>query len=281
MRAPHRLGLLAVAAARLLWSADATATTVEACVQASESAQELKDQGKLRAARDELLRCVDDSCPGPVKHECLRLLTEVEARMPSVVFSVRDAAGNDITSVRVSIDGLPLVDRIDGKSVPVDPGEHVFRFEVAAPLERRVTVHESEKGRLLSVGLPAPLPLAPPRATSERPSSTARSRPTPVLTYVLAGTAAVGVAGFVYFWLGAVAEAKNIQQTCAPRCASANLASVRTQALVADISLGVGIASAVAAAGTFFFLRPSRSIPVAISVLPATRGGMVDLAAVF
>ena len=48
----------------------ARADDKEQCVAASEQAQTLKDEGKLRAARSQLLACARDVCPGIVRKDC-------------------------------------------------------------------------------------------------------------------------------------------------------------------------------------------------------------------
>jgi len=42
-----------------------------------------------------------------------------------------DTTGADTLAVRVTIDGQLLAETLDGKAVPIDPGEHVVRFELA------------------------------------------------------------------------------------------------------------------------------------------------------
>jgi hypothetical protein len=107
-------------------------------VAASESAQNLQRAGKLLEARAALTTCVATSCPAPVRKDCGELLEENQRQAPSLVFEVQDAAANDLGSVRVTMDGKSLVDRIDGTPVAVDPGEHHLLFEAEGfPRARR------------------------------------------------------------------------------------------------------------------------------------------------
>src|SRR5579863_2417832 len=98
------------------------------CVTANESAQDLRRLSQLRAARTQLARCVSASCPGPVREDCAQRLTEVDLAMPTLVLVAKDKAGNDLSSVLVTMDGLPFADSLDGSAVQVDPGEHRFVF---------------------------------------------------------------------------------------------------------------------------------------------------------
>ncbi len=141
------------------------------CVQANEMAQSLRQSGKLRDARAQLLVCIATSCPAPVRSDCAERLQEVDKAMPTIVFEVKDKDGIDLSAVAVTSDGAPLVARLDATAVPVDPGEHVFRFssEGLPPLERKFVVREGEKDRheqvvlgLMSAPGPAPPPTGPP-----------------------------------------------------------------------------------------------------------------------
>ena len=251
------------------------------CIEAADRAQHLRDNGQLRAAREELLKCAVDTCPPIVQKDCSGWLAEVDGRLPTVIFSLRDSTGNDVGAVRVLVDGALLVSRLDGKGVPVDPGEHTFRFEPqqGAPIERRIIVRENDKGRLLSVVLPA---ADPPKHAPPVTESAGNGRSIPAICrYVLGGVSLVGLAGFAYFWLGAVSEAKDSEPTCAARgCRESDLESPRDKALVADISLGVGVAAAVAAVGFYVFQkRASGSLSLAVS--PSREGFGLSAGRVF
>lgn len=141
--------------------------TKEACVAANEAAQDLRQAGKLREAREKLLLCVSDACPGPVREDCAQRLNDVNAAMPTVVFEVRDSSGNDVGAARVTMDGKPLVDRVAGGAVPIDPGQHHFSFEDAgggAHAEQTVVVREGDHDRHIRVIL-APTVVIPTTST--------------------------------------------------------------------------------------------------------------------
>src|SRR5262245_12861574 len=94
------------------------------CVASHLQNQKLRKQGKLSDAKKELLVCVQEGCPPPVRAECEGWLEEVESQMPTIVVSALDAAGKDTVEVSVSIDGRRVSDRLDGRPVPLDPGPH-------------------------------------------------------------------------------------------------------------------------------------------------------------
>src|SRR5580700_6433528 len=84
--------------------------TKQECVAANDAAQDLRQSGKLRQAREKLAVCAAASCPGIVRDDCTQRLAEVDSAMPHIVFSARDPAGNDLVDVKVTIDGAPLAD---------------------------------------------------------------------------------------------------------------------------------------------------------------------------
>jgi hypothetical protein len=136
-------------------TAGAAEPTKQECVAANESAQDLRRVAQLREAKKQLAVCVSTSCPGPVREDCAARLSEVEAAMPSLVFIAKDRAGNDLSSVVVTMDGLPFADNLDGAAVQVDPGEHHFIFEGEGlpSTEKVVVVHEGDKSRRVNVVL--------------------------------------------------------------------------------------------------------------------------------
>jgi hypothetical protein len=144
--------------------------TKDECINANESAQGLRASGKLREAEGKLAVCVAHGCPGPVRNDCSERLDEVQKALPTVVFAVRSARGEDLTAVRVLMDGAPLTASLGGSAVTVDPGSHRFTFDADgyASLQEEILVREGEKERAVSVVLRADgearTPQAPPGA---------------------------------------------------------------------------------------------------------------------
>jgi hypothetical protein len=75
-----------------------------------------------------------------------------------------------------------------------------------------------------------------------------------------------------------------LRHTCAPYCASSDLDSAKREALVADVSLGVGVVS-LGAAAYFLLARPSTAAEgdakTGIVILPTRGGGVAGVHGAF
>jgi len=231
------------------------------CVAAADKAQESRDEGKYRRARESMLLCSREVCPSAVRTDCVRWLGELESMAPSVVVNAREGT-QDLTAIKVTMDGAVLVEKLDGKPIFVDPGEHLFVFERSGmpPKEERVLIRAGEKNRVLSVQFDsAAKPAAPP--TGAKPLGVTDSppskpeRPAPVLSYALGGVGVLGLASFAFFGLSGSGDVSDMESECKPTCAQDRVDSAKTKLLVADISLGVGVV-ALGAAAYFYFAQP-------------------------
>lgn len=193
----HLAVFVSLSAIALVTSAAAVARGADPaaaqCIAANDSAVKLRGQGKLLDARDALLSCAAPKCPATVREECEKSLDEVNQALPTVVFEPKDAAGNDVLNpVKVSMDGRPLQDKLDGRAISVDPGTHDFTFETAgqAPVKKTLMIHEAEKDRHEVIafggasGTPAPATTPAPAAestpaASPAPASSESSSPEP------------------------------------------------------------------------------------------------------
>jgi hypothetical protein len=224
---------------------NAAADSTHTCVEAAHEGQRLRDGGKLSGARDAFVLCSAVSCPALVRESCERWSAEIEPRLPTIVLGARDEAGNDLTEVRVSIDGRSVAPRLDGRSIALDPGPHdvVFEAEGFSPARQFLVAREGERVRgvvaVLSKRAPASASSSPP-AIAAAPAS-AGSRLAPLL--VAGGVGALGLAGFVTFGLWGKGEHDRLSDSCAgsKTCARADVRDVETKYLVADISLVVGV----------------------------------------
>ena len=231
------------------------------CAALHGDAQVLRKKGALLDARDALVRCARAECPAAIQKDCVTWSAEVDATIPTVVFRVRGDEG-DIIDVEVAVDGKPLLSRLGGKAVPLDPGAHVFKFTVKdkPPVERSVLLTEGDKNRAIEVsfasGAPAgrgPGPKDQP-GPDPSPPEPPGPRPVPLLVYALGAGAIVGLGSFTIFALSGSSKEKDLD-ACAPFCAPSEVASARTSYLVADISLGAAIVLGAATA-YFYFTRP-------------------------
>jgi hypothetical protein len=238
------------------------------CVSANESAQDLRRAGKLHDARTHLATCLSTSCPRPVREDCAQQLADVEAAIPTVVFVVKDASGNDVGEVRVTVDGAPLKSTSAGEAHGMDPGEHRFQFESAGfrTAETTVVLREGEKKRRLLVSLEplsngpeAPATDAGPSVSTSAPAHKAAAAPVGVQRTVglaLGGAGlAAGIAGGI---LGILA--KTTYDRSGPECSATHCSAQGSrdrqaafgQATAADVAFVAG--GALFGAGLVLYL---------------------------
>ena len=250
----------------------ARADSTDACIQASDEGQVLRDQGKLLEARARFLTCARESCPRLVRTDCVAWLADAESRTPTVVLSAQDPTGQDVADVKVTLDGAPLADKLEARAVPVDPGPHRFHFERAGspPVEETVILREGEQRRAVAARFHAPgegsSPFSGPLAG--RPS-----RDVVVAAITLGGVAVVGGALFAYFATTAENAANNLRATCAPNCAASDVAAVRTKEIVGNVGLGLGLGAAAAGLGALLF-GPRDAPPIAPAVARVPGGSV-------
>ena len=156
------------------------------CIEANTKGQDLRRDGNLAAARDVFRTCAVASCPALLRDDCTRRIDEIERVQPTIVFDAKDASGRDVSVVKVTIDGKPLADRLAGTPLQIDPGEHVFAFQVPgqAPVTQTFIIKENERDRRERVvlGGPAPgssVPSPGTRATASRRRGGDGGRPFP------------------------------------------------------------------------------------------------------
>ncbi len=170
------------------------------CIAASERAQQLRIDGKLVEAQKQLVECAAAACPGAVRADCAAWLTQVNALMPSIVLVARDATGEDLADVTVTMDGQPFATKLDGKALAAGPGEHVFRFERpgVAPASKKVILREGESARKIEVTLGGATATAPDVSTTTEGKTSSGPG---VLPWILVGVggAAVATGLLLYF----------------------------------------------------------------------------------
>lgn len=254
----------------------------QACIAASERAQQLRADGKLGASREQLLFCARDVCPGVVRKDCARWLGEVEEALPTIVLGARDGEGHDITAVKVYVDDKVFAPKLEGKAQSIDPGTHVLKFErdSGEVVTETVLVREGEKNRIVTVTFASPKPEASPQTTPSTtdtpPAATPPvARDSRTAAWVLSGVGVVALGSFAYFGITARNDASDLRSTCAPGCAESDVDSVRTRLLVADLSLGVSLISFGVA--TYLFVSSNTEKRTAVVVQPLASGGALQL----
>jgi hypothetical protein len=212
--------------------------------------------------------------------ECLRFLDRVEAATPSIVVRVRPEID---VPVRFALDDDAERD-LDGRAVILDPGTHWLRLSAIgyAVREQRFLVTEGESLKTIEVSL-EPLPREPRgEEKANRPVNAAPS-PTPSVVpwVVTAAVASAGAAGFAYWGLQA-RSGETALERCSPGCSRTQVADVKQDYLLSNVSLGVGMTGLVAM-GVWYVVRSSGSTRRATNLpgLTISPGPTVAMGAAF
>jgi hypothetical protein len=267
--------------------------TKKECAAANESAQDLRTAGRLREARASLAVCTAASCPGAIREDCAQRLKEVEESIPSVVFVVRDSSGKDLSDVHVIMDGAPLLERLDGSSVTIDPGEHHFTFEAEGLRtgETTVLVREGDSNRQVRVILKSTTaPESTEAAAAATPAKTESRESAPLvdpstrrslgLSLGAAGAAGLvlgGVFGLVSkstYERGREECGGNVKQ-CSNPVGVRDVQSAFSQATVSTVAFVGG--GALLAGGALLYFTAPKSDDVAVSATVSSGGGALSV----
>jgi hypothetical protein len=254
------------------------APTAAECISASNDSLASGKQHKLHAARARLLVCAAASCPPDVRGECLRRVSEVNAAMPTIVFEAHDRLGNDVSAVKVTMDGEPLAVQLDGKALSIDPGAHSFAFEAPGQpvVLKGLVIREGEKNRRERVEIgPAPRPPAP--ASAPAPGATGPGvvdRPWRSSGYtvglVLGGAGLVATSvGATLLALSATMSHRSSAETASwPAMAQNDQNAARTDEIAGLVLAGGGVAALATAA---YLVLSSQTAPAPSSSATALR----------
>jgi hypothetical protein len=210
--------------------------TKDQCLDANGKGQELRREHKLSEARDQLRACANPACPAMLRNDCTKRLDELERAQPSILFDAKDGSGRDLSTVKVTVDGRPLAERLDGTALEIDPGEHVFVFTAPGQpaLAQTFVIKEGDTGRRERVVLgpmpgPAPVPRVP--TESAAPSSppaggdvSSRGMGTQkILGLAVGGAGVAGIAVGSIFGAMTLSEASQQRTDCASATSCARL----------------------------------------------------------
>jgi hypothetical protein len=254
MRTPlPRRGLLVILAlvstAATAKTANARDPSVEACAIASESGQRAAATGQLAEARAQFLVCAQ-ACPATIRRDCEQRLSQTEADLPSIIISLRDAGGHDVTIANVTIDGRAAPRALAGEALTLDPGPHTLRVELGKDVVvESLVLRAGEKARPVELRVGAPL--VPSRVSWA--------------VYPLAG---IGIAGVAAFTALAIAG-QSTYESCLQGCDSSRRSGLEAERVVAWAALGGGIAS-LAAATAVFLGGTKQTVSVGAAALPDT-----------
>ncbi len=249
------------------------------CIASNEDGQDLRRAGRLRAATERFEACAVSACPGPLREDCAARLEQVRRAMPSIIFSANDPAGHPIMNVRVTMDGAPLTERLDGAPMIVEPGEHTFELVARgfSPFSKRLVIREGAKERREAAVLepvrsssPSESERVGPRATSGESGTNASDGSLQrMLGIAVGGLGVASVAVGVGFGLAANANHDEATKACPQPalCSSREIVdqgnSARDQAVIANVAF---VASGVlVASGVVFYLSAPRGNTVTVA----------------
>lgn len=264
LNAFKRAAVTALAVLACCTAAPARADDKQACSNAYDLTQRFRKIGRLQTARTEAAICVRDVCTEFIRVDCATWLREIDAGQPTVVFQVLDAEGHETSAVRVTLDGAPWLERLDGSAQKVDPGQHTFLYELDASHTSTQTlqIREGEKNRKLVASF---------QRTGDAPAPRESAAPAggpSIAPWILGGAglslvAAGGVLGGVVLAKKSVADAhcSDVTKTCDPDGESASKAG-RTLGPLSTVGFAVG-GAAVTAAVLWLALRspPESAVP--------------------
>lgn len=240
----------------------------EQCISSAESAQALRDEGKYRRAREQMLVCARETCPGTVKRDCVQWLTELDRDAPSVVVVAKDG-DRDIADVKVYLDGALVAERLDGRPISMDLGEHTFRLVRGETVkEERVLIGAGQKSRNIAVNFGAATKSG--QNAAGVPGADVRREPGSIVPAIVVGSLGVVAIGTaIVFGLQGKSDVDDLQK-CKPRCAESDVDSARTKLIVSDIATGVGVV-ALGVAAYMLLTRPKGDDGAKADLGPARR----------
>jgi len=204
-------------------------------------------------------------------------VTQLEPILSRITVTVSPAA-REIPNLVVQRDGVPVGAPSRGLSFPVDPGDHVV--EASAPGHKTWSVHVA-----VGTNADAQSVVVPALAVAEiavAPAPAAPEPPTPIvapsgssqrtIAFVVggAGIALLGVGA--YFGVEAISDTQQVKSSCpAVQCSNASTVALdgtaKTDAVVADIVMGAGVA-ALAAGAILYFTDHPRAATTGFRIAP-------------
>lgn len=273
------------------------------CAADSEEGQTLRDKNQYRAARSKFRSCAQSSCPNVVRKDCTKWLSELEEALPTIVVAAVDDHGMDVVDVELAIDGESVGKKLDGTPIAIDPGSHQLRASATGhePTTLPIVARVGDKNRIVRITLPKPKGSTPtptgtatPSTTPDTSTSTNTSatstpkRPShapPLSSIVLGGVGAAALVSFAVFGITAQSDFGKLKDTCGPSCPDDSTSGIKTRMLVADISLGVGIAALGTAAVLWIIHKPepakSAAIRFRFGAAPTVGGAAASFGAAF
>jgi hypothetical protein len=248
---------------------DARADTKDACAAAYEQTQVLRTAGKLLAAKKQATICASGACSEYATKDCAQWLAEIQESLPTVVFTAQDQGGADTLAVRVTLDGVVLGERLDGKAVALDPGAHIVRFELAGapPIEQQILVAQGEHDRKIRVSFKG--------GGGETAPAAEERKPAPIWAWVVGGAGIVLVGVGTGFMVSALSAQHSLDQACGGNsraCPAADVATARPFATTRNtnraVAIGTGVAGVVGIIAGAVGIASATSAPRKVGLTP-------------
>lgn len=237
------------------------APSAEACVAAHHEAQRQRRDNHPVEARALLLACTREHCPALIRSDCADWLVAVDRETPTLVIEPRTRSGEPVVGARATVDGAPFAAVLDGKALPIDPGEHVVRVDAESrpSAEQRTIVVAGERAQRVVVVLedarsPSPRPPSPGPALLTTPpppprDAPARSGRSNVVPIALGAVGVVGLGSFTAFGLSGRSVKSDLDASgCRPHCDPSRVDDMWRRFTIADVSLAIAVVALGAAA---------------------------------
>lgn len=280
----------------LLTSASLTSVSVFAddkatCLGAASSGQTLRDSHQLIEARDQFRVCAQQQCPSVVQRDCAGWVDAVEKSIATVVITAKDGAGADLLDVQVSVDGAPLVSKLDGQAVAVNPGVKTFHFQLAdgTGLDEQLLVKEGGRNQPVSVVLKRGKAAtastdkkeesALPTKDVSRAAESGTGSPWKTIGWIAGGAGVVGLGLGAAFGIAAIVD-KNRADCVDDYCDAGPLSSAKQAAGIANVGLIAGGVLLAGGAALVLFAPSDRHEGVGVvQVMPllGKNGGAISV----
>lgn len=206
------------------------------------------------------------------KRDAAREAAEIRAMLPRLVVRVPTM----IDALIISVDGAALTEPDIGRSLALDPGEHLVRAVAPGyvPMERTISLKVREEATLAIELRPVAL-VEPARRLRELMTDSepglGEERPLPVAGMVGLVSGGLALAASGVFFVVAQSEKSELESVCTPGCPQEyadDISAFRLHRTLAYVSLGTGLLSA--GVGSYLLWgRDTRSSHARASVTPA------------
>ena len=250
--------------------------SVAACADAYDKGQEYRLAGRLLDAREQFSVCSNPRCPRAVFPDCRRWAEQVEAALVGILPEARNAAGQQIAGLSVSVDGVTLTAAQLRRPVSLEQGKHAVRFEAPGyePVQVEVELRSGDRSVSVRAVMQRPaLRAEPPPPKQLQPASSF-----PVAAVSIAGVGVLALVGAAYMGASAVNRYDALKSSCSPGCPPQESDTVHQRAVAADLLFTASAVAFAGAAWLYFGRSPDpASTSTALGVRASAGGAQVAL----